>query len=160
MKINLTITVDAWKRVTLSAVFTWPEPAHLLALIEHGPDLWWAKSPAAKTDLTYSAHYHHVRHQHGQRQVIVSCGTTIQDCIIPEGFDPGTPGAVHLEPLLPCTLYAQFPHQLGLILVPKNTTKSLRNRIWRLKSAFQSPDLAPFAKALAQGRSGHFRSVL
>ena len=158
MKINLTFTVDAWKRVTVSAVFTWSEPAHLLAFIEHGPDMWWAKSPVAKTELTYSAHYHHVRHQQGQRQVIVSCGATIQDCVIPEGFDPGAPAEIQIEPLRPSTLYAQHPHRLGLILVPKSATKSLRNRIWRLKPALLSPALAPFAEALARGRSGHLRS--
>ncbi len=155
MIINLTFAMDEWMRAALSATFQAPEPAHLLAFVEHGPDLWWAKSPVARTDLAYSALYHHVRHEHAQRQVIVSCGATIQDCVIPEGFDPGGPLEVQLEPLLPCTLYARHAHRLGLILVPKSATKSMRNRIWRLKSAFLSPALAPFAEALAHGRSGH-----
>ncbi len=154
MNIMLAFARDAWGRASLSAALHTDEPSRVMTFAEFGDNIWWAKSPFATTDHTYSVLYHHVDNAE-QRQVIVTCGSIIQDCVIPKGFDPSASQEAMIEPLTPSIIYSHGIHRLGIIVLPKTTTRSMRNRIWKLKDDFYSCALMPYADALSHGRTGH-----
>ena len=154
MTTTVTFDRDSYGRAMLTARIQSHEPSHVLAFAEYDDTVWWTKSPVATTEHGYSALYHHVYRQNEQRQVIVTCGGIIQDCVIPTGYDPSESQVLTIEPMIPATIYLHGTHRLGLILLPKDVTKSMRNRIWRLKPEWNSPELKRFAEALSHGRCG------
>jgi hypothetical protein len=154
MKITLSFSEDEWGRASLTGAIPTEEPCHALIYSFYKGNCWWAKSSNAMSELEYSAFYHHV-YNCEQRQVIVNCGNIIQDCVIPKGYDPTHSQVADIQPLIPSVIYSCREHELGIILIPKRGTKSLRNKIWRLKESFMNDSMLPFIDALSHGRQGH-----
>ena len=157
MNIALNFQKDEWGRSSLSTVIHTDDLSRILTFARFGNDIWWAKSPLASTDHAYSVQYHHV-HDATKRQVIVTCGSVIQNCVIPTGYDPESPITAVIEMSTPSTIYQSGLHSLGVIIIPKADTSTLRNRIWRIKASVDRHKLILFSDALAHGRTGHFRS--
>lgn len=82
----------------------------------------------------------------------------IQHCVIPKGFDPTSNTDATFDELVPSTIYANGPHTLGLIVLPKEVVKKMRNGIWRLKDEFYNNKLSLFKDALSHGRVGYTKS--
>ncbi len=155
MHIELSCTVDDWGQASLAGTITASEPCHALTFATFKSDIWWAKSSLATIDIAYTAFYHHVRDDH-KRQVLVTCGSSsIDKCIISRGYDPIHSCIAEITPLVPSTVYSCREHDLGIILIPKSATSSMRNKIWRIKESVITKELAPFKNALAHGRRGH-----
>jgi hypothetical protein len=154
MQINLLFNKDEWGRASLTGTIAVSEPCHTLIYAAYKSDVWWAKSANALSEISYSALYHHV-HDGEKRQVIVNCGVTLQNFVMPSGYDPLHSCVVDITLLTPNTLYACREHELGIILLPKSATKSMRNKIWKLKDAFMTDALLPFTDELSHGRTGH-----
>jgi hypothetical protein len=155
MDIALGFSADEWGRASLAGGFASDEPCHILTYATFGDDVWWAKTSVATVEHFFWAQYHHVRNPEG-RQVIVMCGgSVVEHCVIPMGHDPTHSQEATIAPLTPCILYACGTHELGLIMIPKTARKTLRRGIWRLKEAFLTTALMPFADALSHGRTGH-----
>ncbi len=159
MKIDFAFSQDEWGRARLSADLLTEEPVRVLAYATFQDKMWWAKSGKATTEQHYSALYHHVRSE-PSRQVIVNCGSIIQDCAIPSGLDPCAGASIELIPMVPCTLYQCGPHSLGILLVPQSATKSMRNGIWRLRSDRYSAELEPYREPLSHGRIGKSSGIV
>ena len=153
MQITLTYKEDEWNRASLTGTFPVNEPFHSLIYAKYVSECWWSKSANAMDQLDYSVLYHHV-YDGEKRQVLVRCNSFIDHCVIPKGYDPSTTQTVEMLPLIPCVLYKYREHELGIILIPKSGTKSLRNKIWRIKEAFLNDSLTPFIDALSRGRKG------
>lgn len=154
MNIELSFATDSYGRASLTTTFLNKEHSHVLTFVKYGDELWWGKSPVAKEECEYSAFYHHV-HDLQKRQVIVTCGSIIQECVIPSGYDPTGSCQAVVEPFVPSIIYSKGVHSLGLILFPKSATKTMRNRIWKLKEAFFKPELMSYVEALSLGRIGY-----
>jgi hypothetical protein len=153
--IALAFSADEWGRASLAAEFASDGPCHVLTYATFDDDVWWAKTPVATDEHAFSALYQHVRNPEG-RQVIVWCGhSVVEHCIVPKGHEPAHSQEATIAPFTPSILYGCGTHELGLIIIPKTATKTLRNRIWRLKEAFLTTALIPFADALSHGRTGH-----
>jgi len=155
MQIALSYTTDNWGQASLAGTLAASEPSHILAYTIFKNDVWWAKSTLAINDIVLTAFYHHVREM-DKRQVLVTFGSSsIDHCVIPKGYDPTHSYTVEITPLVPSPIYSCREHVLGIILIPKNATRSLRNKIWRIKESFITDELIPFTNALAHGRRGH-----
>jgi len=125
VNVALKLSEDEWGRRSLSADLVFEQPVKVLMCAWLGSEWWWAKSPKWRTHYNWAAQYHHLRD--GSRQVIVTCGALLQDCVIPAGFDPEAPGQAEVEFLKPSALYQKESHGLGLIVVPQGAARSLRN---------------------------------
>lgn len=157
MNVSLNLSEDEWSRKSLATEFVFAVPTKLLLFAWHKNDIWWAKSSEWAMHHKWSALYHHLRD--GTRQVIVTSGAVIQDCIIPAGFDPETECIAEVELLTPSLLYKRDQHALGIVAVPTGAAESLRSRIWRIKNDHMNESLVPFAEALSNSRSGHVTGV-
>ena len=157
MKIALDFNKDEWGRSSLTTIIHTNEPSRILTFARFGEDVWWAKSPLASTDHPYSVLYHHV-HDATKRQVIVTCGSVIQECVSPIGFDPQGPTTATLELSTPAIIFEHGEHALGIIVIPKTETKTMRNRIWRIKDLGRIKSQTLFDDTLTHGRTGHFRT--
>ena len=115
MQINLLFNKDEWGRASLTGTIAVSEPCHTLIYATYKGDVWWAKSANALSEISYSALYHHV-HDGEKRQVIVNCGVTLQNFVMPSGYDPLHSCVVDITLLTPNTLYACREHELGIIL--------------------------------------------
>ncbi|HMP75755.1 MAG TPA: hypothetical protein PKE12_05595 [Kiritimatiellia bacterium] len=129
-----------------------------MSFARFGEEFWWAKSPLASTEHPYSVLYHHVNDA-TKRQVIVTCGSVIQECVIPVGFDPQGPTTAAFELSTPSIIYEHGGHALGIIVIPKTETKTMRNRIWKIKDLARIKGQTLFDDALTHGRAGHFRTT-
>jgi hypothetical protein len=154
MQINLLFNEDEWGQASLRGAIPVVEPCYALIYAQYKGDVWWAKSANAVSELSYTASYHHV-HNGEHRQVIVNCGITLQDFVMPSGYDPSQSCIVDITLLTPITLYACREHELGILLIPKSATKTMRNKIWKLKESCMNDALLPFTGALSHGRTGH-----
>ena len=153
MNITLHLSEDEWGRKSLSTELAFEAPTKLLLYACLKNELWWAKSSEWATHHKWSAQYHHLRD--GARQVIITSGVILQDCIIPAGFDPETECQAEVKILTPSLLYRRGEHAVGIVVVPSGTAESVRNGLWRLKPAHMNESLVPFSEALSRSRNGH-----
>lgn len=153
MQITLSFKEDEWGRASLTGTLPVNEPFHTLIYAKYMGDYWWSKSANAMGSIKYSVLYHHV-HDREKRQVLVSCDSVIDHCVIPKGYDPSSSQTAKVLPLIPNVIYQFREHELGIILIPKSGTKSMRNKIWRIKESFINDSLNPFIDALTHGRKG------
>jgi len=153
VNVTLKLSEDEWGRKSLATEFAFEVPTKLLLYARFKNDLWWVKSSEWETRHQWAAQYHHLRD--GTRQVIITSGAVLQNCIIPAGFDPETECQAEVEILKPSWLYRCGEHAVGIVAVPSGTAESLRNGIWRLKPTHMNESLTPFDEALSYSRSGH-----
>ena len=153
MNVALELSKDEYGRSSLCATLHFEVPVKILTYAWMEREIWWTKSSMWSTNYNWNAQYHHLRD--GTRQVIVTCASILQNCVIPAGFDPDASSLAEVEMLKPSVLYQKGEHGLGLVVVPEGAATSMRNGIWRLKQTHMNPSLQPLSQALMFTRAGH-----
>jgi hypothetical protein len=153
MELTFKLSNDKYQRKKLQANVPIEDEIQLLAFTWFKDQIWWSKSSAWNHNINISVMYHHCMNTDRQVQVMAN-GSFIQDCVIPNNYDPEEDQTIDIKYLTPIIVFDKIQHGFGFILFPKETVKSKRNGIWVLKEQFYNDALSFFEPALSKSRKG------
>ncbi|MEE9337565.1 MAG: hypothetical protein V3U87_05755 [Methylococcaceae bacterium] len=154
MKFLFKISSDEYGRKTLFSEMNFEVDVKIMAFAWYKDKVWWSKTSDWNNNIDMNIMYHHCKNSDRQVQVRVSRSAFIQDCTIPNGYDPESGNEINVEYLTPIVIYNKEQHGIGFIVFPDGSLKSLRNGIWKLKREFYTNNLQFFEPALSKTRKG------
>ncbi len=152
VEFDLSITDEPWGTV-LQGEINFDEAVRFLLFAWCGKDLSWAKSSGFATGATLDICYG--PRPRGRVQLMARISDTVSTDLTLKSNQIPTTGMRCLAQLsVPSVLYETRNHGVGLLALPHGTTKSRKKRLWHIKPAALTAELAVFEQAY--GRRGQF----
>lgn len=147
---ELEVSIQPSGRV-LSGLIRFERPVRSLLYAWKGDQLVWMKAPFWDTEVELNLCYHPCTEDRIQLIAGIS-KATMTDLMLVESDLPTTSIKGQLELYKPSNLIKVGDHGVGILVVPKEMTRSKRKGLWLIKSSVIPNDLAFFE--IPNGRNG------